>query len=64
MPALPWSEFEKEELVELLGELEECQFTIAELWGECDVHYVSACSCSPAERALPQRVLELSLIHI
>ena len=59
MPAIPWNEFSKEELVELLHELEQCQYVVQPLWSESDVHLVSDCSCAPTEEVLPRRVLEL-----
>ena len=59
MPAIPWNEFSKEELVELLHELEQCQYVVQPLWSESDVHLISDCSCAPTEELLPPRVLEL-----
>lgn len=59
MPAIPWSEFEKEELVELLGELETCGYVTSPLWSESNVHYVADCTCAPKEAPLPGRVLEI-----
>ncbi|MEZ6133871.1 MAG: hypothetical protein R3C53_03065 [Pirellulaceae bacterium] len=59
MTAIPWNEFSKEELVEILVELEKCSYILQELWLEDDVHYVNDCLCEPSERVLPARVIEL-----
>ena len=59
MAAIPWNEFSKEELVEILNELAPCRYTVEELWSESDVHYVKECGCAPSEHKLPPRVLVL-----
>ena len=59
MAAIPWSEFSKEELVEILNELGRCNCTVEELWSECNVYYATDCRCPPHEHSLPSRVLEI-----
>lgn len=59
MPAIPWSEFSRDELIELMHELEQCQCQLQPLWSESDIYLVSDCDCAPREALLPPRVLEL-----
>lgn len=60
MAAIPWREFTKEELVEILSELGQAGgYEVEPLWSESNVYYRTDCTCSPNEVALPARVIEL-----
>ena len=59
MTQIPWQEFKKRELVEILRELESRGALLEALWSESDTFLAKDCSCEPMECRLPQAILEI-----